>query len=305
MADEHNALTVSVAPDASTTQVSVDGSGAIGKPKTTGDSLTLNTADEALEADLKAVDAQDGDEPDAPAEDAPAAETPEDEPAAPELDTDLPDFDPASDEVRTAYDAKYLTEVDGKQQLNLNAFNAEAEAHMAAGKLDINKGSREYIKDLMGIDDAGIDTYLSGLESRHTAKVTELYTLAGGSEAYESMLGWARGTGGYDAEAQAKFNSAVTKGGEEAETAIALLKSRFERAGGKVASKASVPSLGLRNRRPSSPARKADGQPAVSKVEGFKDQEAHRVAMLEAGSDNSKVEAVRKRLRASSWFNQK
>lgn len=312
MAEDNNALSVSVAPEAVTTRVSVDGNGAIGKSLTTGDSLKVNTADEVLEADLKATDAEDGDEGNEPEGGLPSKDSEGELSTKDALEDgqeikevgDLPEFDAANEEVRSAYEAKYITEVDGKPRLNLDAFNEETQAHLEAGKLDINKGSREFIKDLMGIDDAGIDTYLAGLAQTTAQKFAVLEEVAGGSEAYDAMIGWARADGGYTPAQREAFNAALQKGGEEAETAVALLKSRFERSGGtapvtKPEAKAK-PAIGIR--RPGKPARQAAGTPTVNKVEGFNDSEEHRLAMNAAGDDPTKVAAVRARLKASKWF---
>lgn len=307
MADENTNHPITVHPPEFSTKVSVDAGGAVGVASNMGESLKLNTSDEAVEADIEKTikeDVDDGDTPEATDADPKDGEG-DAEPAA---DADggepLPDFDPASEEVRAAYDAKYLHEVDGKVKLNLDAFNDEANAHMAEGKLDINKGSREYIKDTFGVDDVAIDLYLSGLKAEHDKKVTALYETAGGEAAYDAMLEWAKADGGYTADQKAKFNEAVKKGGEEAETAIALLKSRFERAGGKTptAAPSTTPKIGLRGRRPGQPKREAAANSTPKAVEGFKDAEEHRKAMLEAGSDPAKVATVRSRLRASSWF---
>lgn len=264
-------------------------------------SIAVDPTEAEIDADLAVQEAEDGAEPGNDAEDTTAsgddgAQTEPSEESA-EDPADLPDYNVDDEAVIAKYDEKYLKHDEkGNAILDLDAFNAELNANYAEGKLDINEGSRQWVKDTFGVDDKAIDLYLQGLKTEADKIDNERYDQVGGKDAWDGLIEW--GKANYTQEQQKRFNEAVHKGGEEAKEQIELLKAR---AGG--TSQGKRP--GLRNRRPSSPAKSAGGSSApVSKVEPFATPEDHRVAMVEAEASNNlaKVEEVRKRLRASSWF---
>lgn len=75
-----------------------------------------------------------------------------------------------------------------------------------------------------------VDDYISGQESKMNAIANEAYTLAGGEEAFESMLDWAGDTFS-DAEADA-FDAAIEGDTATRNMAIANLKAKYIEANG-------------------------------------------------------------------------
>lgn len=227
----------------------------------------------------------------------------------------LPDFDHANEEVVAKYDSKYLKDADdgsGDKVINLDAFNEELAANYAEGKLDISANGRQYLKKVFGLPDAAIDTHLAGLKAKADAVDAQVYTAAGGQEAYESAHEWAKG-GGYTDAQKAKFNEATKKAqkGDPSDLIeqTELLRSRFTAAGGKVtAQPQGQKPFGIR--RSSSPARQAgDGaqtqRPApkgpATDSSLFANAEEHRVAQEAAlkSGDHKQMKAVSDKLRRS------
>lgn len=230
----------------------------------------------------------------------------------------LPDFDHASDEVVSQYDAKYLKDLPedqgGGKVLNLEAFNDEMNSiYSKTGKPDINPQSREYLKKVFGIPDSAIDTHLAGLTAAAKEADSKVYLAAGGEDAHTAAHEWAT-KGGYNEAQKASYNAAMEqaqKGNlqpllEQSE----LLAARFKSSGGKVASEQpNARPFGIQ-RRGSSPARSAGDGAATQKLTPrtpvedssvYANQEAHRVAQAEADAsgDKTKIDAVRAKLRRS------
>lgn len=269
-------------------------------------SITVDPTEAEIDADLGAQEAEDGDENlegDGAEPSTDDVQKTDDDAGADEEQgdaADLPDYNADDEAVIAKYDEKYLKQDEkGNSVLNLDAFNDELNANYAEGKLDINPGSRQFVKDTFGVDDKAIDLYLAGLKVEADAKDNERYALVGGKDIWDSLVEW--GKTNYTPEQQKRFNEAVQKGGDEAAEQVELLKAR---AAGKVKGVASK-GPGRLGRRPSSPAKVVDGSRAAApKAEPFATSEDHRKAMVEAekSGDMAKVEEVRKRLRASAWF---
>jgi len=231
----------------------------------------------------------------------------DDEAGDDESASELPDFDAGSEEVLKAYDAKYTHE-DGT--LNLDAFNQSVQSsYDKTGKADITPNERAYVKAAFGVSDKAIDTHLAGLEAQAELADQKFYASAGGKDAYESMLDWARGdeasgrAGGYTPAQRERFNKAIQAGGDDLAEQLELLKNRFAASGGKVAASTESPSVRFRDRRKASPERVAQGSGTGSPgVKPFETEADFRAAQKEAGEDNAKHAEVRKRLQASKWF---
>ena len=172
--------------------------------------------------DDKAADSNDA--PEAEAEGSGAAKEP---PVG-----DLGEYDPANEELKGKFQERFWTEeeVDGKPQqvLNFAAITAELEANLKDGVENINKGTRAYLKDQLGISDRFIDEHIRGQLAIKQQAEGAFYDRVGGKEHYETMLDWGKGT--YTAEQKRRFNAAMEKGGEDAADALDLLVSRYDKA---------------------------------------------------------------------------
>ncbi len=226
-------------------------------------------------------------------------------PATPE---DLGDYDPANS---SKFDERYFSDAGGDEgpTLNLAAFNAELAANLAADpeNFDINKNTRGWLKDRLGISDQLINNHLAGLKAQQQVGQEAFYAHpdVGGKDAYEAKLAW--GKENYTPDQKAKFNAALKAGGDAALEAVELLSARFTKAGGKSASPvektvSKVPSRP--ERRAASPSKDvtaAASAPSSQGVEPFASEADHRAALKASKSDKER-DAIRARLRVSPWW---
>lgn len=235
---------------------------------------------------------------------------------------ELPDWDPESEEVSTAYDSKYITTDDeGKDVLNFEAFNAEFALDRGEGKRDLNPGTRRYLKDRFGISDALIDSHLKGVIAQEREMEADFHKQFGstpedGKRNFDAMFAWATSEAGYTPEQKARYNEAMAAGGQAALDQIELLKTRYlSKNGGKLpegetseTGKQSGIGLKRKERGVSPPKNATGGQTTTPKQAApFANAEEHRVAQNEAlkltgKARTSKLEEVRSRLLVSDFW---
>lgn len=232
---------------------------------------------------------------------------------------ELPEWDPADEDVSSKYDAKYITkDEDGSEVLNFEAFNEEFALDRGEGKRDLNPSTRKYLKDRFGISDKLIDTHLQGVIAQEREMANSFYSNFAadpveGEKVFDAMLAWAKAEGGYSAEQKARYNEAMQAGGQAAQDQIELLKTRYlTKNGGKLPTSepGSKPGIGLkRKERGVSPPKNATGQASGSgkTAQPFANAEEHRIAQNEAlrlkGKErDAKLAEVRTRLQASTFW---
>lgn len=149
---------------------------------------------------------------------------------------ELPEWDPESEEVSAAYDAKYVTtEEDGTPALNFEAFNEQYLKDRGANedgspKRDIDEASRKYLKSRFGISDRIIDAHIQGLQAQEREAVNIFHGQFAadpveGKAVYEKMFAW--GKENFTPAQRERFNKGMQAGGEEAMEQVELLKTRF------------------------------------------------------------------------------
>lgn len=252
-------------------------------------------------------------------EGSPEEEGPEQEDAATaeEPSADPGEWNPEDEATVAKFNARYWKKDEaGNETLNLEAFNPELAENLKAGKADISKGGREYLKATLGLSDAVIDQHIKGVINTQAAEDAAWYSAVGGKEVYEAKLAWAKT--GYTAEQKARFNAALKSGNKDViMEQVELLNTRFAAGGGKVPKAASEgggaapPKFGPPGKRSGggvSPQRSATSGSAAGKGTGdikpFESADEHAKALDAAikSKDTKAVEEVRRRLKASTFW---
>lgn len=288
-----------------------------GGAKRTGIEAAFDGAGEAdeqeekdIEAGLKAGDKEEdaGEEAKKP-EDKPEGEP---DPNAPER---LPDFDPetVTTEVLQAYEARYFTE-DGK--LNEDALAAVISANMAkeGGKPELGANEYAFLDKRLGLPKIIVDNYIEGAVALAARKEEAFNAYMGGPGAFDAMAEWASKS--YTPEQKERFNTIMNdKKVSEAEKQeqLDLLKSRFAAAGQKFTPPKKTEEA-TRKGPPPAPVKRALSPPVSTSnsenaggragPEPFKNADEHRKAQAAAirEGDKSKIDLVRKRLQASTFW---
>lgn len=224
--------------------------------------------------------------------------------------TDLGDWNAEDAEVAKKFDERYFTEKDGSSELNMEAFSSEVAANAAkeGGTPVLNEATYGWLKDRMGVSKDYADSIIKGQLALHKENESAFYSRVGGKEVYEQKLAWAKE--GYTPEQKARFNAAIKAGGPEAEEALELLNTRWEKAGNKAApgAKEEAPRKGLPPKRPASPAKStqsAQNPGGSGNVQPFANADQHRAALKAAqqsGDSKTQLDLVRKRLAASNFW---
>lgn len=282
-----------------------------GGAKRTGIDAAFDDAEEKdIEDSLKEGDKEeDAGEEAKTEEDKPEGEP---DPNAPEP---LPEFDPANEEVAKAYEERYFTE-DGK--LNQEALAAVISANMTkeGGKPELNAGEYAFLEARLGLPRVIVDDHIKGTIALAAEKERAFNTYMGGEGAFEAMSAWAATA--YTPEQKDRFNSIMadkTKTEAEKQEQLDLLKSRFAAAGQKFTSpKKDAGKEEGRKAPPPAPVKRALSPPVTTSnsenaggragPEPFKNAEEHRKAQAAAirEGDKSKIDLVRKRLQASTFW---
>jgi hypothetical protein len=228
----------------------------------------------------------------------PDAETPE-ATGAPEA---LPEFDAEKPEAVEAYTKAYVKEDGSLNQENLSAAwmkNAQVDPKTGAISGSLTEGDYAFLAT-KGISKEMAKSVEAGQVARLTMDRQAVFAKAGGAEKYEAAREWAR-KGGYNADAQAKFNTDLNAGGALRDDAIDLLMQRYGRA-----------NPAPRRKSPEVSAAEA-GNPAGSggnggASQGYADYAAYQAAFRasqrgERGAEP--IATVRAKLRASPWYGKK
>lgn len=223
---------------------------------------------------------------------------------------DLGAWDPDNAETAEKFDARYFKATDdGASELNMEAFSAEVAANAAKedGTPALNEATYGWLKDRMGVSKDYADRIIKGQIALRQQSEDAFYKTVGGKATYEAKLEWAKGA--YTPDQKARFNAAIQKGGTEAEEALELLNTRWEKAGNKAPGgvKREQTPKGVPQRRPVSPAKtttSAENPGGGGGVKPFADADEHRKAMGEAqrSGDKAKIALVRRRLAASTFW---
>lgn len=238
-------------------------------------------------------------EPEAKPEGEVKEEKPEGDPEA------LPEFDKASTEVVTKYDAKFLDAETG--ELNLQNISDA----FWAGKTDelpgaLDASTKAWVRYTTGLSDKGIDDVCAALVAQQQVTASEgarqQHEWAGGAERFTAAFAWA--AEGYDADRKARFDKAMKSGDAETrKEAVELLVARFDAAN---PAALAVPAA----RRRASPERTASsGKPAVGSVPNtpaaevpFANRGEWAAAMKVAAGKPSEMAKVRARLAVTPDF---
>lgn len=283
----------------------------------TSDGLGLDLSDEGVkQTGIEANRKESGEEKEEPTDDATASEDAE-KPKAEKAELDgaegegeveaelpaLPTFEAGNEEVVASYDERYLkADPDGGdgKVINLEAFTPELEANLKDGKATINEDSYAYLKAKFGISRDAVDMHIKQVIADSAEKDKVFFNHVGGVEAWNSQAKWA--SENYTPAQKAAFNKAMRAGGQDAVDQLDLLKSRFERGGGKIEKVAEEPAK--KEKRPASPQKSASGGTASGgpAAQPYADQKEYRVALGAAGEDEAKRREVNRRLNASPWF---
>lgn len=222
---------------------------------------------------------------------------------------DLGDWDPDNAETAEKFDARYFKSTDdGSSELNMDAFASEVAANAAKeeGTPVLNEATYGWLKDRMGVSKDYADSIIKGQIALRKQAEDDFYGRVGGKEVYDAKLAWAKDN--YTADQKTRFNAAVQKGGAEAEEAIELLNTRWEKAGNKApGAKRDAGRKGVPPRRAVSPGKtttSAENPGGGGGLKPFADADEHRHAMAEAqrSGDKAKIALVRKRLAASTFW---
>lgn len=207
---------------------------------------------------------------------------------------DLGEYDPASDEVVSKFDAAYRKD-DGS--LNVERISKEWAANAAKNEGDgtLNEGTYAYLQDQLGIPKEYVKDIEAGLVARGAQMVNAMHERAGGKETFDAALEWGR-KGGYTKAQRDRFNKVLASGDQEAiNDAIDALVVRHGKATGRRTPQ---------QRRPASPQRDVTRTAAQTGVEGYPDYADYQKEFRAARKDNDqeKLNMVRKRLKASHWY---
>lgn len=276
-----------------------------GGSKRTGIEAAFDEQEEkSIEEDLKAGDKEDDAEKKAEAK--PVGE-PDHEAPVP-----LPDFDDANEEVVAAYEERFLTPEGFPNQEALGAIIA-ANAAKEGGKPVL--GDNEYaFLEKRGYPKAIVDDHIAGQIALQAKKEEAFQTYMGGPGAFEAMSEWASGT--YTDAQKGRFNTIMNdrEASEEAkQEQLDLLKSRFAAAGQKFTAPKKEAAPERRPAPPAPPKRALSPEVSTSSSaaaggragpEPFRDAAEHRKAQAAAirEGDKSKIDLVRKRLQASTFW---
>lgn len=315
---------VSVGIEEDTSSVSFDGKGNT-SASSTSDSMNqeFNREGEALSpADLAELEGDDADQPGKPQDGTDGEEVDttagDDKPDTDEPAAELPEWDPASEEVSAAYDGKYITKDEGGADvLNFEAFNEEFAKDRGEGKRDLNAGTRKFLKDRFGISDKLIDSHLAGVIAQEQQARDILHkqfaaTPEEGEKTFNAMTTWAKEN--FTQAQKDRYNAGMRAGGEAALEQIELLKTRYLTKNpnglGKQESTepGKKPGIGLQRRAASPQKNATSGETSRQiSVQPFANAEEHRIAQNEAlrltGKEQTeKLAEVRKRLIASDFY---
>ncbi|WP_269929948.1 hypothetical protein [Aminobacter sp. HY435] len=222
--------------------------------------------------------------------------------------SDLGEWDPENTEVGAKFDERYFKE---GSELNMDAFTTEVAANAAkeGGTPVLNEATYGWLKDRMGVSKTYADSIIKGQLALRQQNEDAFYTRVGGKEVYTQKQVWAKEN--YTPEQKARFNAAIKAGGSEAEEALELLNTRWEKAGNKAPeAKREEVRKGLPTKRPASPAKTtqaAQNPGGTGNVKPFANGDEHRAALKEAqraapGDRVAQLDLVRKRLAASTFW---
>lgn len=204
----------------------------------------------------------------------------------------LPDFDPTKPEVAEAYNARFTTEGGGYNMANLSAD------FYANGGEGLSEGTYKWLES-RGIDRATAKQIEEGQKALAGSGVNELFTRAGGEDAYRGAIAWATEGNGYTPEQRKAFNAALDVGGEHAAMAVDALMARAKKAN----------PGGFRAARRQSPARTtgnagggaAPAAPAVKPYASYADYQAD-LRKAKAENNQALFDEVRRRGKASKFY---
>jgi hypothetical protein len=91
-------------------------------------------------------------------------------------------------------------------------------------------GTRKYITEKYGIDNATIDAVIRGQIANTMVERDSLFKLAGGADKYAAAIEWATAGGGYTQAQKDAFNAALDKGGQARADAVEALMARAAKA---------------------------------------------------------------------------
>lgn len=171
-----------------------------------------------------------GDDEDVAAEGSEDAEAETDGEGTASEESDLPEYDPESDEVRAKYDERYFK--DG--ELNREAVSTEfwksfEKAKGDLSKAGLNESTYAYLKDTLGVSKEMAKEIEAGLVAKHAAEEATFFNKFGGVDRYNRAIAWAK-DGGYSEEQQQRFRDAYARGGADRDDAVDALMNRFHRA---------------------------------------------------------------------------
>jgi len=122
--------------------------------------------------------------------------------------------------------------------------SSEVEAALATGGLSLTEFSTEYDQTgelspesyaklaAAGFDKNLVDSYVTGQQAKASLHTADLKSTAGGAEAYDKMVNWAKASMS-QAEVEAYNQSVSSSNVDAAKLAISGLKSRYEAANGR------------------------------------------------------------------------
>lgn len=314
MADENTpkpsmGLEVAFASEGSTSGEFGAGESSVSTSTSDGASMDFNADGSVVEKPVSPADPElEGEEADGNPEQPEGGDTEGDGEPDAEGNGEAPDgdpFDPDDAESVEAFNAKYIGEDGG---LNMEAFTDELQGNVTNGVFDLNKSTRAWLNNA-GISNALINQHLQGVKAMSEANDNAFYSLAGGKESYDKKFAWAKEN--FTPAQKERYNKAMAKGGDAAQEQLELLNTRYA-AGNPNAGTETPAKKGFgfgAPKRPASPQRDATNNASAKptsqpKAQGYANAEEHRAAMNEAlaSKNPAKMEEVRARLRASSWF---
>ena len=279
---------VSMPDDASTTTVRVD----------------TKQQPEAEGSEEAGDDAAEGEDPDAAEKEAAEGDT---DGNAPEP---LPDYDDANEEVKKAYEERYIT-ADGT--INEAAFGLEAE-QAEDGSYKLKPNHYAFLKAQFGVSEQMVNDYIAGQAEKQAKATAAFYEGFGGKESFEAAGKWAAAN--YTDAQKAKYAAALEKGGEAFLEQAELLRLRFTAANPKAPEPKADGEGETPARKPLSPQRTTgkggtgtqtpNPQPPVGKPYANNDEyladlrKANR--LVKEGKDLNAVANVERRLERSTFW---
>lgn len=222
----------------------------------------------------------------------------------------LPDYDDANEEVKKAYEERYVT-ADGT--INEAAFALEADKQ-EDGSFKLKPNHYAFLKAQMGASEQMVDNYIAGQAVLQANATTKFYESFGGEDGFKAAGMWAAAN--YTDAQKAKYAAALEKGGEAFLEQAELLRLRYSAANPKAAPEPSGAEDKTPARKPLSPQRTTgkggtgtqtpNPQPPVGKPFANNDEylaelrKANR--LVKTGKDLNAVANVERRLERSTFW---